>query len=134
MIRETLHAVRLGRIQPGQAYAVGYLAHLWLRVYRQLACDDREAALQALLPAEFLAHDADSLAAAAATPVDPIPPLPNSPVVEAMQDGPTGPSSPYPLSLLPPDARLHSKHSKKRILVGLLNELGKPSSANGGAK
>lgn len=134
VIRETLHAVRLGRIQPGQAYAVGYLAHIWLRVYRQLACDDREAALQALLPAELLAHDADSLAAAAATPVDPIPPLPNSPVVEAMEDGPTGPSSPYPLSLLPPDPRLHSKHSKKRILAGLLNELGKPSAANGGAK
>jgi hypothetical protein len=120
-------------MQPGQAYAVAYLAQMWLRVYRQLACDDRSAALEGDV-AELLPLDAESLAAAAASPVDPIPPLPDSPVVEALQDGPVGPSTPYPLSQLPPDPLLHSKHSKKRILVGLLNELGKPSRSNGDAK
>jgi hypothetical protein len=133
VIREALHPVRFGRIQPGQAYAVAYLAQMWLRVYRQLACDDRSAALEGEF-ADLVAHDADSLAAAAATPVDPIPPLPDSPVVEGMEDGPASPSSPYPLSLLPPDERLHSKRSKKRILASLLNELGKPSRVNGDAK
>jgi hypothetical protein len=134
VIREALHAVRFGRIQPGQAYAVAYLAQIWLRLYRQLACDDRQAALQGDLLADLVAHDADSLAAAAATLVDPVPPLPDSPVAKAMEDGPADPSSPYPLSLLPPDPRLNSKQCKKRILAGLLNELGKPASANGDAK
>lgn len=133
VIRESLHAVRFGRIQPGQAYAVAYLAQMWLRVYRQLACDDRSAALEGAV-ANLLTHDAESLAAAAASPVDPIPPLPDSPVVEAMQDGPISPSTPYPLSLLPSDPMLESKHVKKRLLAGLLNELGKPSRANGDAK
>jgi hypothetical protein len=134
VIRETLHAVRFGRIQPGQAYAVGYLAHLWLGVYRQLACDDREAALQGGLLDDLVAHDADSLAAAAATPVDPIPPLPDSPVAEAMEAGTNGQPLPYPLSLVPPDPRLNHKGVKRRILAKLLNELAQPSPANGETK
>ncbi|MCL4522364.1 MAG: hypothetical protein M1453_04905 [Acidobacteria bacterium] len=133
VIREALHAVRFGRIHPGQAYAVAYLAQMWLRVYRQLACDDRAAALEGAV-ADLVAHDAESLAAAAATPVHPIPPLPDSPVVVAMEDGPTDSAAPFPLSLLPREDRLHSKHAKKRILAKFLDELGKPAPSNGTAK
>jgi hypothetical protein len=133
VIREALHAVRFGRIQPGQAYAVAYLAQMWLRVYRQLACDDRSAALEGAID-DLVAHDADSLAAAAASPVDVIPPLPDSPVVEAMEDGPPASTAPYPLSRLPDDPRLHSRHTKKRILAKFLDEFAKASGANGNAK
>jgi hypothetical protein len=37
VIRETLNATRHGRIPPGQAYAVGYLAQLWLQVHKELS-------------------------------------------------------------------------------------------------
>ena len=45
VLRETLNAVRLGRIVPAQAYAVGFLAQLVLKVYDRVSQDHRTEAL-----------------------------------------------------------------------------------------
>jgi hypothetical protein len=36
VVRETLHAIRLGRISPGRAYATGYFVDLWMRVRERM--------------------------------------------------------------------------------------------------
>ena len=45
VVREGLNAVRLGRIAPGQAYALGYMVDVWLRVYKELDIYQREEGL-----------------------------------------------------------------------------------------
>ena len=56
--REALNAVRLGRIAPGHAYALGYLVGVWLRVYKEVDIDQREEGLFRQLLAEHVEHDA----------------------------------------------------------------------------
>ncbi|MCL4523364.1 MAG: hypothetical protein M1451_05560 [Acidobacteria bacterium] len=36
VVRETLNAIRLGRVSPGRAYATGYFIDLWLRVRERM--------------------------------------------------------------------------------------------------
>ena len=36
VVRETLNAIRLGRISPGRAYATGYFVDLWMRVRERM--------------------------------------------------------------------------------------------------
>lgn len=46
VVRETLNAVRQGRISPGQAYAVGYMVQIWLRVSRQVGYYERQSVVE----------------------------------------------------------------------------------------
>ena len=36
VVRESLNAIRLGRLSPGRAYATGYFIDLWLRVWERM--------------------------------------------------------------------------------------------------
>lgn len=45
VLRETLNAARQGRLAPGQAYAVGYLAQVLLKVYDRVRIDQRDDGL-----------------------------------------------------------------------------------------
>ena len=57
-VREAINATRLGRITPGQAYAMGYLADVWLRLNRAIGSDLRDGAvLRQFLPG-ILAEEA----------------------------------------------------------------------------
>jgi hypothetical protein len=68
VVREALNAVRLGRMAPGQAYAVGYLVDAWLRVYKEVDIYQREEGLFRQLLAEQVEHDAVAKSARAANP------------------------------------------------------------------
>jgi len=46
VVRETLNAVRQGRISPGQAYAVGYMIQVWLQASREVGYYERQSALE----------------------------------------------------------------------------------------
>ena len=62
VIRETLNATRQGRISPKQAYAVGYLAKVWLEVHRRAQEWLRDKALfQQMLPTLVDAESAAEL-------------------------------------------------------------------------
>ena len=54
VVRETLNAVRLGQISPGQAYATGYMVDRWLLVYDKLSWEDREKELESQMLPEAL--------------------------------------------------------------------------------
>ncbi len=54
VVRETLNAVRLGQISPGQAYATGYMVDRWLQVYDRMNWQDREKALESQMLPEAL--------------------------------------------------------------------------------
>ena len=72
VVRETLNVTRQGRISPGQAYAVGYLVDIWLRVHNKLEPRQRDTALYRQLLPELIEdeqHAAKKLAHA--------PPLPD---------------------------------------------------------
>lgn len=45
IVRETLNAVRQGRIPPQQAYATGYMVRVWMQVYRGMNYQMRDEAL-----------------------------------------------------------------------------------------
>ncbi|HEV8385332.1 MAG TPA: hypothetical protein VGQ11_10720 [Candidatus Acidoferrales bacterium] len=138
VIREALHAARLGRIQPGQAYAVGYLATLWLRAYHELSCADREAALQGdydYMP-DLAAHDGESVASVAATSVEPLPPTPDSPILDALEEKREKQMARPPslFSFLDPDPSPALKGLEKRLTARILQEMSNPSPPNGDAK
>jgi hypothetical protein len=77
--REALNAVRLGRITPGQAYAIGYMIEMWMRVYRQLAMEDREKALSGAVLQDLVAAEPDTRAEVAQSPVKEGKTLPDAP-------------------------------------------------------
>jgi len=54
VVRETLNAVRLGQISPGQAYATGYMVDHWLRIYDKMTFHEREKALESQMLPEAL--------------------------------------------------------------------------------
>lgn len=46
LVRETLHATRTGAVTPSQAFAIGSLSTIWLRVYDNMLAAQRLRALQ----------------------------------------------------------------------------------------
>ena len=60
LLRETLNAARLGRITPGQAYAVGYLVSRWREVYQDLGMRQRESALHRQILPDLLVEEQQS--------------------------------------------------------------------------
>jgi hypothetical protein len=76
VLRETLNAVRLGRIPPAQAYAVAHLAQVLLKVYDRVRVEHRDAALDrqiipTLADEESCADTETSLALSLPVEVDP---------------------------------------------------------------
>ena len=66
VIRESINAVRLGRMSPGQAYAICALAAAWTNARKELGLEDRTRILRGqMLPAlteeERLAEEAEDL-------------------------------------------------------------------------
>ncbi len=121
-IRETINATRLSRITPGQAYAIGYLADVWLRVHQAIGWRAREHALfRQFLPGllaeeaalhEDLNHKPPAVSGlpynvypdpARPSPPDGLPPSPAPPYrpleapLPASLPDPAPPSSPSPL-------------------------------------
>jgi len=94
---------------------VGYLADLWLRIYRELSCEDRAAALEGQLLDPALEHDGESVAAASERAVQQIPPLPDSPAVKAESGGKNG--------IVPEPVRPLFDAMQKRILNRLVQEV-----------
>lgn len=60
-IRESLNAVRMGALTPGQAYSIACLSDRWLKLHRQLDYGGRKRALQDQILASML--DSESAAA-----------------------------------------------------------------------
>jgi len=60
LLRETLNAARLGRIPPGQAYAVGYLISRWREMYQDLSFRQRESALHRQILPDLLTEEQQS--------------------------------------------------------------------------
>lgn len=60
LLRETLNAARLGRIPPGQAYAVGYLVSRWREMYQDLSIRQRESALHRQILPNLLVEECES--------------------------------------------------------------------------
>lgn len=80
LIRETLNAIRMGRITPSQAFAVSSVAGRWLEVYDKLEWEERLHALQeqilpSLVDAESAAHAEREAKLTAATQEQPDPEL-----------------------------------------------------------
>lgn len=91
VVRETLNAVRLGRIRPGRAYAVGYLVDVWLRVRKELKWQQRDAALCRQLLTEQV--EVEELADEALD--DEVSPLPDTAHAGSQADD-SAPGSPEP--------------------------------------
>jgi hypothetical protein len=64
VVRETVNAARLGRIPPGQVYAVCAAVHLWLKVERKMGYYDRKEALENQYVSSVLDAEASSGASA----------------------------------------------------------------------
>ena len=56
-VREAINAARLGRISPGQAYAMGYLADVWLRLHKAIGCGLRDKALHRQFLPDIVAEE-----------------------------------------------------------------------------
>ena len=118
VVREAINAARLGALTPGQAYAIGYLAEVWLRIDRGFNHDERQEALRRQYLREVLAEEAALLddAEPASVPGSPRPtphsespqpasiqtPLPAStPHLEESPTAPVETSDSIPASSLP---------------------------------
>jgi hypothetical protein len=60
VVRETLNSARLGRIPPGQVYAVCAAVYLWLKVERKMGYYDRKEALESQYVSSVLDAEASA--------------------------------------------------------------------------
>ena len=58
VVREAINATRLGSLTPSQAYAIGYLADVWLRINRGFDYSERQEALRRQYLRGVLAEEA----------------------------------------------------------------------------
>ena len=61
VVREAINATRLGHITPGQAYAIGYLADVWMRVHRKVSTWRGDRSLYRQMLTGVLVDQADPL-------------------------------------------------------------------------
>ncbi len=126
VIREAINAVRLGRISPGQAYAINALAAAWTKARNQLNSENRDCILRGqMLPA--LAEE-ERLAEEELLSSEPLAPPPAHPPVSATLDFPVPalahpPASASPVSPAPIVTHISREQAVGAIAQTLLSSL-----------
>jgi len=99
VVREAINAARLGALAPSQAYAIGYLADVWLRIDRGFSQHERQEALRRQYLREVLAEEAALLDDAEPASVS------GSPQPAPRPESPQPASLPTPLPTSTPDLK-----------------------------